>query len=341
MRLLGAAEWCLGRLRGVWDRQVRRQWQALLALTGSDGLNWCLQTAAVLTAWAVGVAEVAAHRLTIGGLVAVSLYLITLFRPLERVMSFQYHWVGWMLAVDRTLALLHEDTGATPEPLPADLHGPLELRGVEVGYGTAPEAALRVPHLRLAAGARTALLGHNGSGKSTLLRALSGLMPCGAGVITIGGVDLRQINPEALRQGVTGMVAEPAVFTATLRENLQCARLGAADGETLESLEAAGLSPWLASLPAGLDTPLGAEGHRCSSGQAQRLALARALLHGGAIWLLDEPTAAIDRGSVAEVWNTIRRSARTVVVATHDAALVAAADHIVDVEAGWARPRQG
>ncbi len=107
IRMFGTAGWCPERLRAVWERRIRRQWESHLDLTASDGANGCLRTAAMLTAWAVGVAEVSAHHLSVGGLIAVSLYLTMLFDPLERVVSFQYHWVGWMLDVDRALTVLN------------------------------------------------------------------------------------------------------------------------------------------------------------------------------------------------------------------------------------------
>ena len=338
IRLFGAADWCLQRLRSVWERRIRSQWESHLALTTSDGLNWCLRTTAMLTAWSVGVSEVSAHRLSVGGLIAVSLYLTMLFEPLERVMSFQYHWVGWMLDVDRTIGVLNlPQVPSSEDPVRMDVDGPVEVQDLRVQYQAASKPALRADRLSMPAGAATAIVGANGSGKSTLLKALLRFLVPQSGSVSFGGVPQERLDPGAFTRHVTGMVASPNLISGTIRDNLHLARPDADDAAIVASIDAAGLGAWLATLPDGLNTRLGPDGQGLSSGQLQRLALARAILHGGRVWILDEPTSAIDRASVDEIWGTIRRFGHTVVVATHDPALVDRADHIIRVEDGVAR----
>ncbi|MFH1027715.1 MAG: thiol reductant ABC exporter subunit CydD [Pseudomonadota bacterium] len=190
--------------------------------------------------------------------------------------------------------------------------------------------------LDLPAGSFTAVAGASGSGKSTLARLLAGLLQPEAGLITVDGVDLRQIAVKSWHSRMAWVSQRPVFFKGTIRENLLLAAPVADDRALGTALDAAGATPFLQQLPEGLDTPLGDRGAGLSGGELRRLAVARALLRNAALVVLDEPTAGLDRESELLVVQSIRRLAagRTVLAISHREAVIAAADRVAVLHEG-------
>jgi thiol reductant ABC exporter CydD subunit len=208
---------------------------------------------------------------------------------------------------------------------------PLVLEDVVVRYPGRGAPALGPVSLTVAPGRTLAVAGPSGTGKSTLLAVLLGLVTPDAGRVTVGDVDLSDLDPEAWRARVTWVPQRPHLFAATLGENIRLARPGADDEAVAAAVADAGLGPVVAALPRGLDTPLAEGGAGLSAGERQRVALARAFLRPAPLLLLDEPTAGLDPATEALVVQAVRRLARgrTAVVVAHRAALLAAADDVV------------
>ena len=331
VRVFGAAEWCLWQAKRRWSNLLRASWLAQIAHQGSYAANWALQTAYYLVAWLVAVREVHTGTLTVGGLLAVTLYLGMLFGPLDRVLSFQYHWVGWMLDIDRALELfrLPADGGFGPGASQPTGEPRFDLKAVEVRYPGQDRPALTVDRWTLRPGEAVALVGPNGSGKSTLLRLLLGLVRPTRGRVLAAGADLAAVEDAWLRAHVAAMPPEPSILRLSLADNLRLAAPAATDVDLSAALEAVGLGPWAATLPRGLETPLGPDSVVPSSGQRQRLGLARLLLRRPRVLVLDEPTSALEPGSADLVWRLLRPSPHTALVfATHDSALAARADRV-------------
>jgi ATP-binding cassette, subfamily C, bacterial CydD len=222
------------------------------------------------------------------------------------------------------------------EPLAARLG---ELLGQEVAPSGSVVPSSTVPTLRLEAaradlprpttplsltlppGSRIALRGPSGSGKTTLLHALGKHVPY-AGRITVDGTPLDALDAAAWQAQVASVAQHPRLIAASLRDNLRLGNPAAGDPALRAALQAVGLGNLLADLPAGLETPLGEGGVRLSGGETARLALARALLSGAGLILLDEVTAHLDPESEAEVQAAIESAfdGRTVLLATHRAA---------------------
>jgi thiol reductant ABC exporter CydC subunit len=196
--------------------------------------------------------------------------------------------------------------GGGPGPEPPDPGAPLlEVRGLTFAFPDARRPALESIDLRLEAGRRLAVVGSTGSGKSTLAHLLLRFWDAPAGTLWLEGRDVRTLPPDTVRRALAFAAQRTHLFTGTLRHNLLLARPGATDEELDGVLKAAQLAEWVGRLPRGLDTWIGEEGRQLSGGEAQRLALARALLRPAPLLLLDEPTAHLDAVTERRVLDAI------------------------------------
>ena len=164
-------------------------------------------------------------------------------------------------------------------------------------------------HLRIQAGEHVALIGPSGSGKSTLLQLILGLYQSEAGQVMIKGVPTHELTDEEKYTLMSGSLQSQQLFDGTLRENL----LSDADDTTLRAvLDVLDLSHL------DLDKQVTLEGQTLSGGEKVRLGLARLLLRDLPVWVIDEPTTALDRATADKVMNVIHERAQTLIVATHD-----------------------
>lgn len=189
----------------------------------------------------------------------------------------------------------------------------------------------------VAEGAKVALVGASGSGKSSLLDVMSGASDLGEGEVSVCGVAGEALASPQWRGRVAYIPQHPYVLAGTLRENVMLYAPDAGDEAVWDALESVALADLARSLPHGLDCALGAGGRALSGGEAHRLALARAIVGGRDVWLLDEPGSSLDARTQAEVREAVLplMADRTVVVATHDERWAAAMDEVVAVDAGW------
>ncbi|HEX5543297.1 MAG TPA: thiol reductant ABC exporter subunit CydD [Micromonospora sp.] len=224
-------------------------------------------------------------------------------------------------------------------PLLAD--GVREIRFEEVTVEYEGTTALKELSLTVRAGERIAIIGPSGAGKSTLLGLLLGFVTPTSGRILVDGVDLATVDLEAWRRQLAWVPQRAHLFAASLADNI---RLGSPDAPLAAvhaAVRSANLDPVVADLPDGLDTVLGERGHGLSSGQRQRLALARAFLRAeltepAPILLLDEPTARLDSTSEAAVLDATRRliNGRTALLVAHRPALLSDVDRVLRIDNG-------
>ncbi|WP_460935036.1 ATP-binding cassette domain-containing protein, partial [Phycicoccus ginsengisoli] len=217
-------------------------------------------------------------------------------------------------------------TGSAPPPR-------LRLAGVTASWDGQRRAVGPVD-LDLTSGAVVALTGPSGCGKSTVLAVLARQLDPQAGSYTVDGADALALPLPDVRGLFAVVDDEPHVFATTLRENLRLARPDATDDDVVAALDAAGLRPWRAGLPDGLDTRLGTGGRGLSGGERARLSIARALLSRRPVLLLDEPVAHLDHPTAVAVLDDLLRArgARTVVVVSHRPEGLAGADGIIDLD---------
>ncbi|MGA0565932.1 thiol reductant ABC exporter subunit CydC [Rathayibacter sp. KR2-224] len=216
----------------------------------------------------------------------------------------------------------------------------LRLENAAFRYPDAPRPVFSQVQADVRSGQWLAVTGPSGSGKSTLLALLLRFTDPDSGRYLLDesgrSLDAREISPHALRTRVAWCPQEGHLFDSTLRANLVIARPRSAaptDGELMDALARVGLAPLVATLPLGLDTRIGSAGERLSGGQRQRVAVARTLLAGGDVVLLDEPTAQLDEQASARLMADLRVALRdrTTVLVTHDAAEAEGAEHVVEL----------
>ncbi|MGK3123533.1 cysteine/glutathione ABC transporter permease/ATP-binding protein CydD [Candidatus Pantoea formicae] len=212
---------------------------------------------------------------------------------------------------------------------------PVTLQARDLVVMTAQGEALSQPlNFTLAAGKRVALIGQSGAGKTALMNVLLGFLPY-QGELRVNGHELRDISRDSWQQQLAWVGQNPNLPATTLRENLLLN--STVDETTLNCvLECAGVNAFLARLPQGLDTPLGEGGFGLSVGQAQRIAVARALLKSARLLLLDEPGSGLDSQSEQHVMNALQQAAtqQTTLIITHQLHDLASWDEVWVMQSG-------
>ena len=229
---------------------------------------------------------------------------------------------------------------ADPEaPHPPPASPAVALENVTARYASGGPPVLDGFDLVLPPGGRIALIGESGAGKSTVVNLLFRFLDPEAGRVTIGGSDIRSLRQEDVRRTFALAGQEAHVFNSTIRENLLLAQPEATEDELIEVLRRARLDEWLATLPRGLDTLVGEEGSRLSGGQRQRLVLARALLVGAPVLVLDEPTAHLDPATAEQLMQDVFAAVdgQSILLITHRREGLDLVDRVIELENGRAR----
>ncbi|WP_307056883.1 thiol reductant ABC exporter subunit CydD [Streptomyces achromogenes] len=254
------------------------------------------------------------------------------YLPLRQVGA-QYHAAAEGLAAAEEIFEVLE-TAVPAAGTGAVTGGGLAFEEVSVRYPGRTTDAVSHASFTVRPGETVALVGPSGAGKSTLLNTLLGFVRPAEGRVLAGGVDLAEADLEQWRSRIAWVPQRPHLFAGTIAENVRLARPGADDADVQRALADAGAREFVDALPAGAGTVLGEDGAGLSAGQRQRLALARAFLADRPVLLLDEPTAALDGETEAEVVAAVRRLAadRTVLLVVHRPALLAVADRVVRLE---------
>jgi ATP-binding cassette, subfamily C, bacterial CydCD len=211
----------------------------------------------------------------------------------------------------------------------------IRISDLEIIYPGRGLPALDGAGILVTPGEIVAVTGTSGCGKSTLLSVILGLRNPDAGSVTLGGIDLVDLDLEDWRHHIGWVPQRPHLFARSVAENIRLGRPDATDAEVDGALEAAGLTEVVRRLPQGAHTPLGQGGAGLSAGERQRVSLARAFLRDAPLLLLDEPTAGLDGETEADVLAAVRRLAtgRTAVIVAHRPALSALADRVVELPA--------
>lgn len=247
--------------------------------------------------------------------------------------------LGEILAAARRLFELADRTPPVTEPCrprPVPARGALRFEAVSARYAPDGPLVLDAVSFEIPEGARLAVVGPSGAGKSTLLALVLRFLTPESGRILYGGTDLANLAGEALRRRCAVVTQQVHLFSGTLADNLRIARPDASQQELEAACRLAQLEEEIAALPQGYDTYLGEGGLRLSTGQARRLAVARALLRDAPLLLLDEPTEGLDAVNEARLMQALLEVMRnrTTLLITHRPMGLAAMDEIVLLDRG-------
>jgi ABC-type multidrug transport system fused ATPase/permease subunit len=212
-----------------------------------------------------------------------------------------------------------------------------EIRFDDVGFSYEPDRpVLSDVSFSVEPGSVTAIVGPTGSGKTTLMGMLSRLYDPDSGSVSINDVDLRKLDIDSLRANVSIALQENVLFGMSLRDNIRYVVPDADDELVLEAARVACVDEYIAGLPDGLDTVLSDRGGKLSTGQRQRLSIARALVKNTPILILDEPTAALDADTEHRVLERLAAwgANRSVFLITHRISTIQKADHILYIDKG-------
>ena len=339
LRLFGLAGWVVDRFTARRTELYDLQYEATrlrersvlgalaVVLAGNAVVFWALADAA--SDGRLGLGEVTTFLQTAVGVSAVA------FGGLSWALDGASAPAAAVLRLPEAMRAAGSLTGGTPRPVPTALAGEVRFRDVTFGYGAGDRPVLDGFDLTIPAGTSMAIVGVNGAGKTTLAKLLCRLYDPQGGAVEVDGVDLRDIDVDDYRAGVTAVFQDFVRYELPLRDNV--APLGAPDELVEESLAAAG-----AQGLASLDTVLARGydgGTDLSGGQWQRVALARALAavgQGARLVLLDEPTAQLDVRGEAEIFTRILAATRgvTTVLISHRFSTVRQVDRICVLEHG-------
>jgi len=292
---------------------------------------------AFLLVLGIGGARVAAGTLTVGDLVAFVLFLFFLIMPLGRALHAYTQLQMGLAALERMHEVLdlplERDPAPGRVPDPADVA--VEFDNVDFAYADGPPV-LRGVSFRVPVGTRTALVGPSGAGKSSILALVERFYAATGGVVRVGGADVQALPRDVLRGRLGYVEQEAPVLAGTLRENLLLTVPDATDAEVLAVLDAVNLGDLVQRTDLGLDAPVGEGGVLLSGGERQRLAIARTLLAGPPVLLLDEPTSNLDARNEAALRTAIDAvsSERTLIIVAHRLSTVIDADQIVVLDGG-------
>jgi len=274
---------------------------------------------------------------------AVTLGELISFIALFGLLSWPMRFIGWILeelpravvAYERLDRVFAEEVTVRPPEHPVALpDGPLgvEVRDVELTYDG--DRVLDGVTLEVRPEESVAIVGPTGEGKSTLAQLLVRLSDPQGGAIRLGGVDLREVDPGALRRAASIVFQESFLFATTVRENIALDS-GASDEDVERAARIAAADRVAERLPQGFETVVGERGHTLSGGERQRVALARAIVRAPRILILDDATSAVDPAIEAQILRALRRDLRTtLIVVAYRLSTIRLADRVIFLQDG-------
>ena len=288
----------------------------------------------------IGTIQVLDGKIPVGLLLTFNALLAYFLTPIENIVSFQATFQSAKVAAKRleeiTGTSLEREIGGEKDKLqPQNMEGDIEFRNASFRYGARKET-LKDINLTIKSGSKTALVGKSGSGKTTLAKLLMNFYPLESGQILINGVNIADISLDSLRSRIAYVSQDDFLFNDTLLENLRFANPGAKYEEIIEACKKARIHEYITSLPLRYSTLVEENGTNLSSGQKQRLALAKAILKNPDVFILDEATSNLDAKTEKEVMSAIKEAVegKTCIFIAHRLATISECSQIVVMEGG-------
>ncbi|GAA3476926.1 ABC transporter ATP-binding protein [Streptomyces yanii] len=276
-----------------------------------------------LAVMGLGTWKLAQGQLTLGGLLVFLALLSSLYSPIRGLSHLTNTFYAASASAERIIELLDQ----RPQVVEAAdarrigrARGDVEFRGVSFRYPGTSRWALSDVSFHVTPGTTLALVGASGAGKSTVGKLQLRFYDPDQGSVLLDGTDLRDLQLSELRENVAVVLQETLVFHGTVRENIAYGRPDAAEADIVAAARAADAHDFIQLLPEGYDTVVGQRGRTLSGGQAQRLAIARAMIRDAPVLILDEPTTGLDTQSGRRIMEPLRQlmAGRTTIVISHN-----------------------
>jgi subfamily B ATP-binding cassette protein MsbA len=262
--------------------------------------------------------------------------LLLAYEPMKRLANLNASLQEGLAGADRLFKLLDRQPVILEKPDASPLlinGGQIQLEKINFSY-VKQKIALKNVTFSVPAGKTVALVGVSGAGKSTVLNLIPRFYEADSGIISIDGIDIRNVTLKSLRNSIALVSQEITLFDDTIRSNIAYGRQDATEEEIVNSAKNAAAHDFIMNMPDGYDTYVGERGTKVSGGQRQRLAIARAMLKNAPILLLDEATSALDTESERNVQAALTKlmQGRTTLVIAHRLSTVMDADliHVID-----------
>ena len=319
---------------GMAEQQVRH-YSAL-----SQNITSAFQQLSNVAMIALGAWMVSDNQMSMGALLACTMISNRALAPIIQLTGVMVQWAHARAALDgleQIVRLPNEADQAASALNPRALEPGLRLERIRFTHGGAQRTALELEALHIRPGERVGLIGAIGSGKSTLLKLASGLYRPAEGKVLLGEVDMALLATPLLRETIGYLPQDTRLFSGTLRENLVLGLADPGEEAILAAARRTGLIELILGQPQGLALTLTEGGRGVSGGQRQLIAITRLLLARPRVWLLDEPTGAMDARSEARIVALLGELAAegiTLVATTHKNALLPLLDRLVVLQGG-------
>ncbi len=349
LKILGRSREYIRRVEAVSDRFRQTTLEVLrVAFVSALVLEWVGTLSTAVVSVGIGL-RLLYGRLTFEQAFFVLLLTPEFYFPLRQLGARFHAGMGGVAAAERIFSVLETTppleespaaarraAAARPSPAAASAVFPLRLAEVTYTYPDGGEPALRAVSFTIEEGTQVALVGPSGAGKSTIAYALLRFIVPQRGEIWAGAQRLAEIPAAAWRQWVAWVPQQPYLFNTTVEANIRLARPDAALEEVVRAAKIARADEFIRALPHGYETVVGEQGARLSGGQAQRIALARALLKDAPFLILDEPTASLDPEHEAAIQEGLQAllAHRTALIIAHRLHTITAVDRVVVLEGG-------
>lgn len=333
-----------GRLEGLGQGYLGQLLRLQLTEFFTQAVPGTLMSLSRACAFLVGGYWVVQGTWQLGSLIAFSTYLGMAIGPVQSLLGLYVALQRMTVSLGRVMELRGEEativSPTAPRPMPSV--GELRLENLHYAWPGRAQPVLQAVQAVIPAGLKVALSGPSGVGKSTLIDLLQRFYDPDQGRILLDGVDLRELDLQALRRRVAVVSQDIVLFRGSLADNLAYSAPESSREAIEKAARAAQLGSLIASLPEGLDSPLGERGQQLSGGQKQRIAIARALLQDPLILVLDEATSQVDESTEREVIAAIDQlfAGRTRLLISHRTSTLAAADLHLELQDGQMRVRE-
>ena len=339
LKAFGQSRTYAGRLAEKARTLSRNTMWVLAASVMARGITDLAIAVGAAAALALGVYRVMGGAMSLEALLIVLMAGTEIFRPLRDLRSVLHQGMVGQSAANGVLGLLNAEETAPRGGSAVHLDGKqasIAFEQVRFAYPGLRNSALDGLSFRLAPGERVGIVGPSGAGKSSIVRLLLRLYDPQSGCIRVGNRDLRDIDPDSLRQTIAVVAQDTYLFHGSVEDNLRLGRPDAGQSELEAAAKAANAHDFIRSLPDGYRTLIGERGTRLSGGQRQRIAIARALLLDAPILILDEALSSVDAENEALIQQALDHLmlGRTTLILAHRLSSVVGADRILVLAEG-------